>query len=185
MEFPHQPITATEFNVNRYTYFASDQRTDATWVNSECQWSISKPSWRITPSDDNRSCTVFAMDWTQDTIWLTFKAVNSCSENGVLAKYWLKPSFYGIEEQEAYPASVEVVPNPNKGQMQLRFENMSGHLNIKVYSMNGSLVDEFDVNVLQAGDTYDYSMRRLQNGIYYFAISDGKRSVTKKVVVIH
>lgn len=186
VEYPHFPITATEFNVNRYTFYAIDPRSDATWVNDQCQWSISKPSWRIEPSADNRSCTVYAMDWTADTIWLTFKAANPCSDPETdSASFWFKPSFYGIEEQEAYPASVSVVPNPNNGQMQLRFENMEGRLNIKVYSTGGALLDSFEVNTLQMGETYDYSMRRLQNGVYHIVVSDGKRSVTKKVVVIH
>lgn len=186
VEYPHFPITATEFNVNRYTFYAIDPRSDATWVNDQCQWSISKPSWRIEPSDDNRSCTVYAMDWTADTIWLTFKAANPCSDPETdSVSFWFKPSFYGIEELEAYPASVSVVPNPNNGQMQLRFENMEGRLNIKVYSTGGALLDSFEVNTLQMGETYDYSMRRLQNGVYHIVVSDGKRSVTKKVVVIH
>lgn len=185
VEYPHFPITATEFNVNRYTFYAIDPRSDATWVNNQCQWSISKPSWRIEPSDDNRSCTVYAMDWTADTIWLTFKAANPCSDPETdSVSYWFKPSFYGIEEQEAYPASVSVVPNPNDGQMQLRFENMEGRLSIKVYATGGSLIDSFEVNTLQMGETYDYSMKRLQNGVYYIVVSDGKRSVTKKAVII-
>ena len=184
VENPHWPITATEFNVNRYTYFASDPKSDATWINEQCEWSISKESWRIVPSDDNRSCTVYAMDWVPDSICLSFKAVNRCSESEI-AEYWLHPSFYGIEEQEAYPATVNIIPNPNNGQMQLRFENMEGKLNIKVYTMSGALVDSFELKTIGVGETYDYSMKRLVNGVYFFTITDGKRSVTKKVVVIH
>lgn len=184
VENPHWPITATEFNVNRYTYFASDPKSDATWINEQCEWSISKESWRIVPSDDNRSCTVYAMDWVPDSICLSFKAVNRCSESEI-AEYWLHPSFYGIEEQEAYPAVVDIIPNPNNGQMQLRFENMEGKLNIKVYTMSGALVDSFELKTIGVGETYDYSMKRLVNGVYFFTITDGKRSVTKKVVIIH
>ncbi|MBR5377627.1 MAG: PKD domain-containing protein [Bacteroidales bacterium] len=184
VENPHWPITATEFNVNRYTYFASDPKSDATWINEQCEWSISKESWRIVPSDDNRSCTVYAMDWVPDSICLSFKAVNRCSESEI-AEYWLHPSFYGIEEQEAYPAVVDIIPNPNNGQMQLRFENMEGKLNIKVYTMSGGLVDSFELKTIGVGETYDYSMKRLVNGVYFFTITDGKRSVTKKVVIIH
>lgn len=186
VEFPHQPITATEFNVNRYTYFASDPKSDGTWYNNQCEWSISKESWRIVPSADNRSCTVYAMDWVEDTIWLTFKAVNHCSgTEGISARYWLKPSFYGIEEQEAYPAAVSVIPNPNNGQMELRFENMDGKINVRVCNANGALVDSFEVQATQAPYSYNYAMKRLANGVYFFIFNDGKRSVTKKVVIIH
>ena len=182
IEFPDHPITATEFNVNRYPYYAIDPMSDATWINDSCQWSISKPSWRIDPSDDNRSCNVYAMDWVPDTIWLSFKAVNPCSST--IVRYGLVPSFYGIEETEAHPAAVSIIPNPNNGQMQLRFENLEGRMEIKVYTLTGALIDDFEVTTTQVGATYDYSMRRLQNGVYFFVISDGKRSVTKKVVII-
>ena len=186
VESPHFPITATEFNVNRYTYYASDPKSDDTWYNSECSWSISKDSWRIIPSNDNRSCTVYAMDYVDDTIWLTFKAVNRCSgTEGIVAKYWLKPSFYGIEETEAYPAAVSVIPNPNNGQMELRFENMEGKIDVRVCNVSGTLIDSFEVQATQPPYSHSYAMKRLSNGVYFFTFSDGKRAVTKKVVIIH
>lgn len=122
------------------------------------------------------------MDWVPDTIWLSFKAVNHC--NDTVVRYGLVPSFYGIEETEAYPAAVSVMPNPNNGKMQLRFENMEGRIGIQVYTLTGALIDSFEVTTTQVGDTYEYSMKRFQNGVYFFVISDGKRSVTKKVVII-
>ena len=185
IEWPHHPITATEFNVNKYTYSVEDPHGTDSWINSQCQWSISKESWPISPSSDHLSCDVYAMDWTADTIWLTLKAVNPCKPEGIIARFYLKPSFYSIQEQESYPASVNIAPNPNSGQMQLRFENMEGKLNIKVYSLTGLLYDNFEITTAQAGETYDYSMKRLANGVYFFVITDGKRSVTKKVVIIN
>ena len=185
---PHWPITATEFNVNRYTYQVADEVSDISkWDLSQCKWDISKTSWRIEPNPSNPlECMVYAMEWVPDSICLSFKAVNSCSGNeGVIAEYWLHPSFYGVEEREAYPASVSVIPNPNNGQMRLQFDNMQGDLNIKVYSLTGTLVDAFDLKSIEVGQSHEYSMKQLMNGIYFFTISDGKRNVTKKVVVIH
>ncbi len=187
---PHWPITATEFNVNRYNYQVTDEVSDISkWDLSQCKWDISKTSWRIVPNPSGNNpleCMVYAMDWVPDSICLSFKAVNSCSGNeGVIAEYWLHPSFYGVEEQEAYPASVSVIPNPNNGQMRLQFDNMQGDLNIKVYSLTGTLVDAFELKSIEVGQSHEYSMKRLMNGIYFFTISDGKRNVTKKVVVIH
>lgn len=185
IEWPHHPITATEFNVNKYTYSVEDPHGTDSWINSQCQWNISKESWPISPSSDHLSCDVYAMDWTADTIWLTLKAVNPCKPDGIIAQFYLKPSFYSTQEQESYPASVNIAPNPNSGQMQLRFENMEGKLSIKVYGITGLLQDSFEVTTSQAGETYDYSMKRLVNGVYFFVITDGKRSVTKKVVIIN
>ena len=186
VEFPHYPITATEFNVNRYTYYAFDPQSETTWNNSLCEWSISKPSWRIVPSDDNRSCTVYAMDWVADTVWLTFKATNPCSgSEGILARYWLKPSFFSVEENESYPAAVSVIPNPNNGQMELRLENMEGKISVRVCNATGALIDSFEFEAHQTPATYSYAMKRIPNGVYFFTFTDGKRSITKKVVIIH
>lgn len=183
IEWPHHPITATEFNVNKYTFAATDPHSTLSWVNSDCKWSISKNSWPIKPSSDRLTCDVYAMDWTADTIWLTFTAVNPCDT--IETRYYLKSSFYDVQDQESYPAAVGIVPNPNDGHMQLRFENLEGRLSVKVFSTTGVLNDSFEVNTDRAGATYDYAMKRLGNGVYFFVITDGKRSVTKKVVIIN
>jgi len=183
---PHYPITATEFNVNRYTYHVYDTISDTTaWHLDQCRWEISKDSWRLVPNPNGNNpleCTVYAMDWTEDTVWLCFTAVNDC--DSVTKRYDLHPSFYGIEENEAYPALVSIIPNPNNGHMQLKFENMEGRMSIKVYNSTGILVDSFEIQS-SSGETYDYSAKRLNNGIYFFNITDGKRAVTKKVVIIN
>lgn len=183
---PHYPITATEFNVNRYTYHVYDTISDTTaWHLDQCRWEISKDSWRLVPNPNGNNpleCTVYAMDWTEDTVWLSFTAMNDC--DSVTKRYDLHPSFYGIEENEAYPALVSIIPNPNNGHMQLKFENMEGRMSIKVYNSTGILVDSFEIQS-SSGETYDYSAKRLNNGIYFFNITDGKRAVTKKVVIIN
>lgn len=183
VEFPHAPITATEFNVNQYTYTINDTISDISgWINDQCEWKIDKDSWRIVTSNDNLSCTVYAMDWVEDTIWLSFKAVNEC--DSITVKYWLKPSFYGIDENEAYPAQVDIMPNPNNGEMELRFENMEGKIQVRVFNANGTLIDNFEIQNQKATNTYNYSMKRLANGVYFFTFTDGKKSITKKVVII-
>ncbi len=183
---PHYPITATEFNVNRYTYTVKDSISNIhAWHFDQCKWEISKDSWRIVPNPSGNNpleCTVYVMDWTEDIVWLSFISVNDCNSDTV--RYDLHPSFYGIEENEANPVEVSIIPNPNDGHMQLKFENMEGHLSIKVYSSTGILADSFEL-LSSAGETYDYSAKRLNNGIYYFHITDGKRAVTKKVVIIN
>ena len=181
---PHYPITATEFNVNSYTYTVKDSVSNtAAWHLGQCKWELSKDTWRVIADENNPlKCTVYAMDWTEDIIWLSFIAVNDCSSD--TATYDLHPSFYAIEENEAYPAAVSIIPNPNNGHMQMKFENIEGRLNIKVYSSTGILVDSFEL-FSSIGETFEYSAKRLNNGIYFFHITDGKRAVTKKVVIIN
>ncbi len=187
IENPHYPITATEFNVNRYTYTVTDNVSDIdTWNNDQCAWTISKKTWHIVPSDDRLSCTVYAMDWVEDTIWLMFTAVNPCTGGAEdTVKYWLKPSFYGIDDNESYPASVSVLPNPNNGQMEFRVNNMEGSVAVKVFNTVGLPVDQFEFKAQQGPNSYSYTMKPLPNGVYYFVFTNGKRSITKKVVIIH
>ena len=183
---PHYVITATEFNVNQYTYSVEDLVSDiATWHNSQCRWDISKKSWRIAPSEDNLSCLVYPMDWSEDTVWLSFKAVNDCTgEDGVIASFWLKPSYYGVEENETNSTWVNVIPNPNNGQMELRLENMEGRVDVKVYNAVGTPIDHFEIKAQQGPSTYFYTMKQLSNGVYFFVFTNGKKSTTKKVVII-
>ena len=180
-EDPHYPITATEFNVNRYTYHIEDSVSDiSTWYIDSCKWSISKPSWPIFPSDDKLSCMVYAMDWVEDTIWLIFRAINPCSDTTV--RFWLKPSFYGVGEHGAQLADLNIVPNPNNGQMDLRFVNMDGKLSIRVYDMKGNQIDEFET-VSLGEQTLHYDMHGRSSGIYFFVITSREGTVSKKVVI--
>lgn len=183
---PHYVITATEFNVNQYTYSVEDLVSDiATWHNSQCRWEISKKSWRIEPSEDNLSCLVYPMDWSEDTVWLSFKAVNDCTgEDGVIARFWLKPSYYGVEDNETNSTWVNVIPNPNNGQMELRLENMEGRVDVKVYNAVGTPIDHFEIKAQQGPSTYFYTMKQLSNGVYFFVFTNGKKNTTKKVVII-
>lgn len=184
-ESPHYPITATEFNVNSYTYQASDSLSDFNWIDSICEWSISKESWRIVPSEDNRSCTVHPMDWTQDTVWLTFKAFNDCSSaDGSKVSYWLKPSFYDIDELVGSEPAIEIVPNPNNGLMELHFGNMDGRVSVKVYDMKGNRIDAFETDVEAKGQKLSYHLQGRASGVYYFLIQGKEGVVTKKVVVV-
>ncbi len=59
--YPHNPITSTEFIISQYNYTAIDPRSEVTWLNNQCKWEISKDSWPIEPSADNRTCTVYAL----------------------------------------------------------------------------------------------------------------------------
>ena len=182
VESPHYLITATEFNVNRYTYRAFDPLSDFTWTDSLCEWSISKPSWRIIPSNDNRTCTVYPMDWVEDTVWLSFKAVNPCSREDDKARFWLKPSFYGVDEDEAASCTFDIIPNPNNGAMELRFEHMEGKVEVKVYDMMGILVDSFETYNNKEPKSIQYNLSGL-GGIYFFVVNGKEGTMTKKVIV--
>lgn len=180
----HYPITATEFLVNRYTFFIADSVSNKShWDIDKCEWTITHPSWRIVPSDDKLSCRLYPMDHIEDTIWLRFTAVNQC--DSITTSYFLVPSFYDIEEHGARSSAVSIVPNPNNGQMELRFENLEGKIDVKICNTTGSVVDHFVINAQLNPYHYQYAMKRLSDGVYFFVFNDGKRIITKKVVIIH
>lgn len=179
---PHYVITATEFNVNRYTYQISDTLSHIeAWYHDQCEWTISKPSWRIVPSDDNLTCSVYPMEWVEDTVWLTFKAVNRCSgEDGVVERFYLIPSFYGLDEPSSI-ADFTVTPNPNQGEMTLQFGRIIGKTDIKVYNMNGALIDRFEH--FSDGNPFPYQIAHDVPGIYFFVVTAHDSCIARKVIV--
>ena len=183
---PHWPITATEFNVNRYTFFVNDTISDISkWNFSQCKWDISKDSWRVIPDEDNPlQCDVYAMDWIEDTIWLSFKAVNSCSgEEGVIKKYWLLPSFYGINDSETSLSDFNIVPNPNKGEMDLHLVQLTGKVSIKVYDMRGALVEVIETYNELDSKTLHYTLEHNSSGIYFFVATAKEGTIAKKIII--
>ncbi len=184
--FAHWPITATEFNVNRYTFFVNDTVSKITkWKTDQCKWEISWDSWRVVPDEDNPlKCQVYAMDWIEDTIWLSFKAVNACSgEEGVIAKYWLCPSFYGINDSETSLSDFNIVPNPNNGEMDLHLEQLTGKVNIKVYDMRGALVDVIETYNELDSKTLHYTLEHTSSGFYFFVATAKEGTIAKKVII--
>ena len=94
-------------------------------------------------------------------------------------------SFYGLDEQEAALADFSVVPNPNNGQMTLNFERLTGKVNVKVYDMQGALIDDFETYNGGTADSYTYSMKDKADGIYFFVATGREGTKARKVVVQH
>lgn len=182
---PHWVITATEFQVNSYDYYVQD-------INPECEWdsvgwSFATPSeWILEPSGDKHErCRVYVLDHVDDTVWLEARAYNHCATDGVTQRYWLIASFYDVDEYgvSTGSGSFTVMPNPNNGQMDIRFEQLTGKIDLKVYDMRGVLIDnlqvfnDLDIFVL------NYNMKNHADGIYLFVATGKEGTVTRKVVV--
>ena len=184
---PHWVVTATEFQINSYDFNLWDINPNCYW--DSVTWSFTDPSlsWILEPfGERNKCCKVYVLNHVDDTIWLEAHAFNRCApQNGVTQRYWLVCSFYGIEENDI-PASAlkfDVVPNPNNGQMQLSFEYLTGKVEVRVYDMRGTLIDEFDTYNGNGPSTYDYNMRTISDGIYFFVATSKEGTVAKKVVI--
>lgn len=181
---PHWVITATEFQINSYDYYLWD-------TNPYCQWDTvlwtcdEAPNWILEPfGAKGKSCKIYVLNQVEDTVWLKAHAFNRCApETGIEQKYWLVCSFYGIEEPSGKPADFTVVPNPNNGQMTLNFENLTGKIDIKVYNMEGSLIDHFQTYNNNDFASCTYNMKNEADGIY-FIVATAKEGIASKKVII-
>ena len=180
---PHWVVTATEFQINAYDFNLWD-------INPNCHWDTvtwtceGAPNWLIEPfGDQGKCCKLYVLNQVEDTVWLTAHAFNRCApDDGVVQKYWLVCSFYGLDEQDAR-ADFQVVPNPNKGQMTLNFEHLTGKVNIKVYDMRGALIDQFETYNGVGPSTYQYQMKSKVDGIYFIVATSKEGTIAKKVII--
>lgn len=188
-------VTNTEFFSFQYTFYVKESVNEGhrKCVWEQCKWDISKPSWTIefdpvpkrNPFDNMfySECKVFVADRDDDYVRLTATIINGCgSEKQTI---YLKSSFLDIDEYNNIPAEINIVPNPNNGQMRINFENMEGHTAVKVFDMTGNQIDAFETNINSNSYNYDYNMKRYADGIYFFVVANSHRTLTKKVVVIH
>ena len=183
-------VTNTEFFSFQYTFFVEESNRECVWES--CDWTISKPSWSIvfnpTPTLSLNGkyyseCTVYVADRQDEHVVLTATVNNGCGTDE--RKFYLKSSFLDVEENSDTPAKVNIVPNPNNGQMHIDFENMEGRTSVKVLDMTGNQIDAFETIVNSNRYNYEYNMKRYAEGIYLFVVSNNNRLLTKKVVVIH
>ena len=183
-------VTNTEFFSFQYTFYVEESNRECVWQS--CDWTISKPSWNIvfspTPTLSHNGkyyseCTVYVADRQEENVVLTATIHNGCGTEE--RKFYLKSSFLDVEENNDAIANVNIVPNPNNGQMHIDFENMEGRTSIKVFDMTGNQIDAFETFVNSSRYNYDYNMKRYAEGIYFFVVSNNNRVLTKKVVIIH
>ena len=183
-------VTNTEFFSFQYTFYVVETNSKCKWES--CDWEVSKPSWTktqtpvLTEEGTGKcysECTVYVADRQEEYVVLTATINNGCGTE--VRKIYLKSSFLDVDENELVPVNVDIVPNPNNGQMHLNFENMQGRTAVKVFDMTGNQIDAFETTINSNRYNYDYNMKKYADGIYFFVISNNSRVLTKKVVVIH
>ena len=178
----HWVITATEFQINSYKFSFSEGAHPATCHWDSIQWSCSA-GWPFDILYNGRGVNLYVLQYTPDTVWLNARVFNKCAPEGVDRKYWLICSFYGIEEQSESLVNVDIIPNPNNGEMTLNFEYLTGNVNIKVYDMRGNLLDDFDTYNNIGPNSMRYNMKDYSDGMYFFVVSGKEGTVTKKVII--
>ena len=186
-------VTNTEFFSFQYDFRVEEDilnggHNKCIWKN--CEWNTSKPSWHIgnTIIDQLQDgtfyseCTVYVAEHTDSIVTLSAKISNECDT--IVRNFYLKSSFLGMDEHDNATAKINIVPNPNNGQMHINFEDMEGLTFVKLFDMTGNLIDAFETNVSANFHSYDYTMKRPTNGIFFFVFANGNRVFTQKVVII-
>ena len=183
-------VTNTEFFSFQYTFRVKESKHDTTeclW--NRCKWSINKPSWAIDTipggvkiENDTcfSDCTVYVAERDEDYVILTAIISNGC--DSIQRKIYLKSSFLGMDENNSAAAKVSIVPNPNKGQMALHFENMEGKVEVKVYDVTGNLIDSFVTYNDTGTNIFEYDMNG-PKGLYFIVANGREGTIAKKVVI--
>ena len=181
-------ITNTEFFSFNYDFYVEDLNAHMDEWDS-CVWHITKESWQIAPTPvDNPiqpNCRVYVADHDDNPVKLTCTIYNShCEPYSITRNFYLKSSFFDIDEHETDRARFDIAPNPNNGQMQLHFKHLTGKVNIKVFDMHGARIDEFETEIPTEDYHYSYLMKQLGAGIYYFVVTGKEKQLTQKAVII-
>ncbi|MBR5377632.1 MAG: hypothetical protein IK135_00765 [Bacteroidales bacterium] len=180
-EASHWVIPANNLQIRSYEYILEDNVPDA--IYNEIIWELEgNCNWRIIPNENNpKRCKVVVINHTEDTIWLHATANGPCFEEGVTRSYWLVCSFYGTEENES-SRKVDVVPNPNQGNMNLCFHGMEGVVNVQIYDMKGLLVDRFDL-YNDEESRHNYTLKTPSKGLFLFVFKQDDIQFIRKVLI--
>ena len=132
------------------------------------EWSLDGP-WSITSSPDSPECTVNINSPGSATL-----KVRVYSECGVTERVL-------FINHDARP-DVVIYPNPNDGDFNIVLYGMQGNAVIIIYDCLGQFLGRFEVNTDLAGIVVPYSLTGHASGLYFVAVTNDYRTITKKVV---
>ena len=104
---------------------------------------------------------------------------NGCkSENSNLIAFTV-----GINAELGVSTSVQVFPNPNNGEFNLRFEGLDVfNANVVVTSVVGQVVYTNEFPVVGTTDQ-KISLNNVESGVYFLTVENGSSKVTKQIVI--
>ena len=180
-------ITNTEFFSFQYDFFIEDSLGHFDDWDS-CVWHSDKNSWQIEPFTmaewpDRSYCRVYVAEHDDTPVELSCTVYNShCEPYSIKRKFYLKSSFFDIDEQNEIQPDFCVLPNPNSGQMTLIFNHFEGKVDLKVYDVMGNLIDNFMTYNDMDSKTLEYDLRA-RKGIYFLVANGKEGTIAKKVII--
>ena len=183
--YPHWVVTATEFQINSYEFAISDRNPSCIW--DSVSWHFENPNiqWLLEPdpttNPPGKKCKMYVLNYAPDTIWLRATAYNHCHVQGEPRRYWFICSFYGTNDQVAQP-EIDIMPNPNNGEMRILFGDMEGRVSATVYNMQGQTIDQFSFTTTPK-NSLPYNLSGQKSGIYLFVFNYNGNIVTRKIAI--
>ena len=183
--YPHWVVTATEFQINSYEFAISDRNPSCVW--DSVSWHFENPNiqWLLEPdpttNPPGKKCKMYVLNYAPDTIWLRATAYNHCHVQGEPRRYWFICSFYGTNDQVAQP-EIDIMPNPNNGEMRILFGDMEGRVSATVYNMQGQTIDQFSFTTTPRS-SHSYNLSGQKSGIYLFVFNYNGNIVTRKIAI--
>lgn len=172
----HWPIGGSETHISVYNY--SIRLEDDRCQFDTVIWSVDCPNWYIEPHGKGETCTLYIYSYLLEPVDLHATVVNRC--DSVTNDFSIKTSYFGVEENME---CVSVSPNPTSGEVMIGFGSLTGETIIRLYNVNGSLVDEFSLNLDGMTKTFPYSIHDIDSGLCYLVINNSGILKTFKILI--
>jgi PKD repeat protein len=111
---------------------------------------------------------------------VTLTVTNACGSN---TAFQIVNATVGISD-DLFANSLSVFPNPSQGRFTVAGEGIDAEsLTISILDVKGSLVYTHAVGRVVNGFAQEVDIRHLSSGIYLLKVSDGDRTVNKKIIL--
>ena len=177
IEGTHWPIGGSEMHisVNEYAIRLVNARTKLDTV----VWRVDCDNWRIKPHGNGESCTLYIYSYLTEPVMLHATAINRCDT--IHQEFFIQTSYHDVEEY-AESASFEVSPNPTDGRLTLRFNNLRGIAEIRIFNGLGQVIDIFQLDT-ELTQEMTYTMPTMDAGLYYVALQCNGKTLIRKIVL--
>ena len=173
-----------QYTVERYHIDIDPRSSHST------EWGLYYPDgskfdkWDLVPYDNGDKCTLYIYTFERDTIELRARSwsTGECECGEYTKSKWIHCGYHSVDEANSL-CEADIFPNPNDGNMTLSFDNMAGEVDVKVYTITGTLVDRFILFNGYGRQSHTYQSNRLSKGIYFFHFTSQEGQLTKKVII--
>jgi hypothetical protein len=112
---------------------------------------------------------------------------NAPDDNSMVLLKWLKPVMVGVNDKHAIPnfSIGQNYPNPAMGMTKINvYLQNSGDLSLKVGNLTGQTLMSMEKTNAHAGvNEFVIDASQLSSGVYFYTVTQGDKSITKKMIV--